>query len=271
MWSSSGGARVRPGGRTPRPRRPPHAPSPSRRRPSRSRSGGRRCGPRCPRRCAGRCGPPPAKPPSGSCQGSPTGRTSSRTRPSSSARAATWAETRGSIQGSPARTYSGWAVSRARRVKPAVAVIERSRSREGQGRSGLTWSGVSGETPPQSSTPAPSRALHSSRSTRLGGAWRRTLGPSTIRETAIAATYSSSPRSSVWRIAVSGLARKFWMMTSWTWPYWRAIRRSSKIDSARSVRFSPMPISRPVVNGTESRPASSSTRTRTAGSLSGEP
>ena len=32
-----------------------------------------------------------------------------------------------------------------------------------------------------------------------------------------------------------------------------------------------MPISRPVVNGTESRPASSSTRSRTSGSLSGEP
>ena len=32
-----------------------------------------------------------------------------------------------------------------------------------------------------------------------------------------------------------------------------------------------MPTSRPVVNGIESRPASSSTRSRTAGSLSGEP
>lgn len=32
-----------------------------------------------------------------------------------------------------------------------------------------------------------------------------------------------------------------------------------------------MPISRPLVNGTELRPASSSTRSRTAGSLSGEP
>ena len=32
-----------------------------------------------------------------------------------------------------------------------------------------------------------------------------------------------------------------------------------------------MPISRPVVNGTFDRPASSSTRSRTAGSLSGDP
>ena len=32
-----------------------------------------------------------------------------------------------------------------------------------------------------------------------------------------------------------------------------------------------MPTSRPVVNGIDSRPASSSTRNRTAGSLSGEP
>ena len=34
---------------------------------------------------------------------------------------------------------------------------------------------------------------------------------------------------------------------------------------------SPIPTSSPVVNGTDSRPASSSTRSRTAGSLSGEP
>ena len=217
-----------------------------------------------------------AKPPSGSCQGSPVGRRSPRvisslTRPSSPARAATWAETRGSIHGSPVTTYSGWAVSRARRVNPASAVISRRRSSEGQGRSGFTWSGVSGETPPQSSTPASSSARHSPESgavsTRLGGAWSRTLGPSTIRATATAARYSSRPRSSTCRIAVSGLARKFWTMTSCTWPYWRATRRSSKIDSARSVRSSPIPTSRPVVNGIESRPASSSTRTPDVGVL----
>ncbi len=41
--------------------------------------------------------------------------------------------------------------------------------------------------------------------------------------------------------------------------------------SARSVSVSPMPTRMPVVNGMFSRPASSSTRIRTAGSLSGLP
>ncbi len=194
-----------------------------------------------------------------------------RARPESSARAATWDRTRGSIQGSPAATYSGWTVSRSRRVRPASAATVRSRSREGQGRSGFTWSGVSGDTPPKSSMPAASSARHSSRSTRLGGACTRIFGPRTRRVTAMAARYSSSPRSSAERIAVSGLARKFWTMTSCTWPYCWATRRIAKIDSARSVGVSPMPTRMPVVNGTESRPASSRTRSRTAGSLSGEP
>ncbi len=45
----------------------------------------------------------------------------------------------------------------------------------------------------------------------------------------------------------------------------------AKIDSARSAIVSPMPIRMPVVKGTADRPASSSTRNRTAGSLSGLP
>ena len=73
------------------------------------------------------------------------------------------------------------------------------------------------------------------------------------------------------RIAVSGLARKFWTMTSWMCPYSRATWRIANSDSARSASVSPMPIRMPVVNGTPTRPASSSTRSRTAGSLSGEP
>ncbi len=61
------------------------------------------------------------------------------------------------------------------------------------------------------------------------------------------------------------------MITSWIAPNSRAILRMAKIDSARSVRFSPMPTRMPVVNGIDSRPASSSTRSRTSGSLSGLP
>ncbi len=70
---------------------------------------------------------------------------------------------------------------------------------------------------------------------------------------------------------VSGLARKFCTMTSWTPPYSRATPRIAKIESARSARFSPIPIRIPVVNGTADRPASSSTRSLIAGSLSGLP
>jgi hypothetical protein len=105
----------------------------------------------------------------------------------------------------------------------------------------------------------------------LGGAWTRALGPRTIRETAIAARYSSSPRSSTWRIAVDGFARKFWTMTSCSPPYALWTLRSAKIVSARSVSVSPMPTRSPEVKGIERRPASSSTRNRTAGSLSGDP
>ncbi len=99
----------------------------------------------------------------------------------------------------------------------------------------------------------------------------RALGPRTIRVTAIAARYSSSPRSSAWRIAVSGLARKFCTMTSCSPPYRRPTARSANTVSARSTRVSPIPTSSPEVNGTDSRPASSSTRSRTSGSLSGDP
>ncbi len=72
-------------------------------------------------------------------------------------------------------------------------------------------------------------------------------------------------------MAVSGLARKFCTMVSCTCPNSRCARRIAKIVSTRSAWFSPMPISRPVVNGTPTRPASASTRSRTAGSLSGDP
>ena len=72
-------------------------------------------------------------------------------------------------------------------------------------------------------------------------------------------------------IAVSALARKFCTITSWTCPNALCDRRIAWMVSARSSRVSPMPTSSPVVNGMDSRPASSSVRNRTAGSLSGLP
>ncbi len=73
------------------------------------------------------------------------------------------------------------------------------------------------------------------------------------------------------RMAVSSLARKFWTITSWIPAYCLAMRRIAKSASTRSAGVSPMPMRIPVVNGTASRPASSRTRSRTAGSLSGLP
>lgn len=106
---------------------------------------------------------------------------------------------------------------------------------------------------------------------RFGGAWIRAFGPSTSRATATVAASSCSSASGMPRIAVSGFARKFWTMTSWMWPNSRMAFRIANSDSARSSIVSPMPIRMPVVNGTPTRPASSRTRSRTAGSLSGEP
>ena len=106
---------------------------------------------------------------------------------------------------------------------------------------------------------------------RLGGAWIRIFGPSTIRATAIVAARSCRSASGSFAMAVSGLARKFWTIASWMWPCARAAERIANSDSARSVRFSPIPIRIPVVYGTPTRPASVMARNRTAGSLSGLP
>ncbi len=161
-------------------------------------------------------------------------------------------------------------VSRSVSSNPPAAVCRASSSICGQGRSGLTWSGVSGDTPPQSSMPADRISWYSS-PIRFGGAWIRAAGPSTSRATAIVAARSASSASGAARILVSGLARKFCTMTSWIPPYSLATWRIAKIESTRSARVSPIPMRMPVVNGTLLRPASSSTLRRTAGSLSGLP
>ena len=194
-----------------------------------------------------------------------------RARPSGPASAATAACSPGSIQVSASRTYSGCAVSRSRSRYPAAAVSRSSSSICGQGRSGFTWSTVSGETPPQSSAPARTSSANSSGSDRFGGTWIRASRPSTTRAVATAARYSWNPASSAPRIAVRGFARKFCTMVSCTCPCRAAASRIASSDSARSRRLSPMPTRMPVVNGMRASPASSMTRSRSAGSLSGEP
>src|SRR5674476_621576 len=220
--------------------------------------------------------PPASIPPSGSCHGRPCGRASWLARPvSRSAKARTCGCRRGSIQDSSRcsapRMYRAPVVSRSASLSPDSSVQARRSSISGQGRSGLTWSGVSGDIPPQSSTPAASRHGICPGSDRFGGACTLTEGPSRSLVTAIVARYSSSPRSGTERIEVSSLDRKFWTMHSWIEPYSRATLRIARMVSSLSRTVSPMPTRMPVVNGTPTRPASSSTRSRTAGSLSGEP
>jgi hypothetical protein len=115
------------------------------------------------------------------------------------------------------------------------------------------------------------RPLWPSGSDRFGGAWMVMRGPSTTRAVATAARYSSRPGSGSRCIAVPGFGRKFCTMTSCTCRYRRWSSRIANSDSARSRALSPIPMSTPVVNGIASRPASSIVRSRTAGTLSGEP
>ena len=114
---------------------------------------------------------------------------------------------------------------------------------------GLTWSGVTGEMPPQSLMPA---AISRGRSPgdRLGGAWMFIAGPRIRRAAAMVQSRSSRSGSAASASLVPGLARKFWTMTSWIWPCWRCRSRIANSASIRSARVSPMPIRMPVVNGT---------------------
>ena len=168
------------------------------------------------------------------------------------------------------RTTGGASAAAPARGRASSVTARRVRS-AGQGRSGLTWSMVTGETPPQSSRPAPSRSPSRSGSERFGGAWTWTSGGSTSRARAIARTWSSGGHGAAARIAVPGLGRKFWTITSCTCPCraWLAAIASSA--STRSTSSSPMPTRMPVVKGIASSPAASRVASRRSGVLSGAP
>ena len=71
-------------------------------------------------------------------------------------------------------------------------------------------------------------------------------------------------------MAVPGLGRKFWTITSWTWPWRRWAAAMAASASSRSARVSPIPTRIPVVNGMASSPAASRVASRRAGSLVGQ-
>ncbi len=154
------------------------------------------------------------------------------------------------------------------------ARVPRSRSRStstsGHGRSGLTWSAVTGETPPQSSMPASIRTPKSS--VRLGGAWRWTSarqdqarrgdGPEIVVARALPDAAASPCVPSAGSSGRSPPARGRGGDGS---------RRSLPAPASRSARVSPMPTRIPVVKGIDSSPAASSVAKRRAGALSGAP
>ena len=72
-------------------------------------------------------------------------------------------------------------------------------------------------------------------------------------------------------MAVPGLGRKFWTITSCTWPCRRWLAAMASSASRRDARDSPKPTRMPVVNGMASSPAASSVARRRAGTLSGAP
>ena len=88
---------------------------------------------------------------------------------------------------------------------------------------------------------------------------------------AMVQTSSSSAGSGAPAMRVPGLARKFWTMISWMWPWASCRSRSASSESMRSARVSPMPIRMPEVNGTRAAPAAAMAASRRDGSLSGEP
>ena len=87
----------------------------------------------------------------------------------------------------------------------------------------------------------------------------------------MASRWSSSGHGSARCIAVPGLGRKFWTITSCTCPWRRWASAMASSAASRSARSSPMPTRMPVVNGMPRRPAASRVARRRSGSLSGAP
>ena len=91
------------------------------------------------------------------------------------------------------------------------------------------------------------------------------------RAAATVHTSSSGGHGAERCIAVPALGRKFWTITSCTWPWRRWLAAMASSASTRSARDSPMPTSMPVVKAMPSSPAASRVARRRAGVLSGAP
>ena len=117
--------------------------------------------------------------------------------------------------------------------------------------------------------PAASSGARSS--DRLGGAWRWISAGRMRRATATVHTSSSGGQGAADHIAVPALGRKFWTITSCTWPWRRWLAAIASSASTRSARDSPMPTRIPVVNGMPTSPAASSVAKPPGRGLVGRP
>jgi hypothetical protein len=159
--------------------------------------------------------------------------------------------------------------SAARPVLAGGAVSRASSSRCGQGASGFTWSGVTGDTPPQSLMPAAS-SCGSAPGLRLGGAWMLIVraehdardgdGPQQLVEVRLGRAGHARVRLGAEVLDDDFLDVAVALVQS---------RDRSTLDAL--ARVSPMPIRMPVVNGTRAPRRPPSVASRTAGTLSGEP
>ena len=190
---------------------------------------------------------------------------SSRPRSSASDRSPTGNTRAGSSQRSGAATNSGYTVRRGARRSPGLG--HRPQPVEGGPRP-LGVHVVGGHRRHAAPVVDAGVEQHAEVVGQVGRAWTWTSGGRTRRARAMASRCSSGGHGAPC-MAVPGLGRKFWTITSCTWPWRRCEAAMASRAASRSARLSPMPTRMPVVKGMPRRPAASSAASRRSGVLSG--
>ena len=162
--------------------------------------------------------------------------------------------------------------ARRERLARGLGGVDAARRAAGQGRSGFTWSGVTGETPPQSSMPA---ATSAARSSGVGQVGRRLQVDRRV-EHQPGGGDRPEELVAVARGACATSTCPAWAGSSGRSPPARGRgargrRRWRASASSRSARVSPMPTRIPVVNGIAGPARGLSVASRRSGVLSGAP
>ena len=166
----------------------------------------------------------------------PAAQASSRARPSRSDAQRTAKRTSSCSQRSPSRTYSGYTVRRGASVLPAASVARRSTSSSWPRPLGVHVVGGDGGDAAPVVDPGRRPARRGRRaSDRLGGACRWIDGSSTSRAAAMVHRNSSGSHAGARHIDVPGLGRKFWTITSCTWPWRPWAAAMARSASSRSI------------------------------------